>query len=65
MIKQVAQMLQFIPSMIELIKLSWIMKSMHVELLPYLSLKAPLEMTISVYYMIYQSNTYTDTWSQS
>ena len=34
------------------------LKEMHVELLPYLVLKSPLTMTISMYYMIHQSDTY-------
>ena len=33
---------------------------MHVKLLQYLTLKAPLTTTISMYYMIYQNDTYTD-----
>ena len=59
--KQVAIMLQQLTSMIELIIVSWLMKSMHVELFPYLALKSPLTITISMYYMIYQIDTYTDT----
>ena len=59
--KQVAIMLQQLTSMIELIIVSWLLKSMHVELFTYLALKSPLTMTISMYYMIYQIDTYTDT----
>ena len=40
------------------------MKEMDVSLLPYLSFKAISAITVSVYYMIYQSNTYSGTLSQ-
>ena len=59
--KQVGRMLQSLTSMIALITVSWMLKAMHVELLPYLALKAPPKMTIAVYCMIYQSDTYTET----
>ena len=62
--KQVAIMLQSLTSMIELITVPCILKEMNVALLPYLALIKTLTMTISMYYMIYQSNTYTDRWSQ-
>ena len=52
-------MLEFINSIIAPITVPWILKAMHVESLPYLSFKSPLIMTISMYYMIHQSNTYT------
>ena len=52
--------IQSLDSMIVLIKLSWMMKSMHVSLLTYLVLIATLKMTISMHYMIYQNNKYTD-----
>ena len=58
--KQVARMTQSLTSMILVITVSWMLNSMHVELFPYLALKSPLIMTISIYYMIYQSDTYTD-----
>ena len=61
MSKQVARMLQSLNSMIALIAVSWILKEMHVALLPYLELKASLTMTISMYYMIYQIDIYKDT----
>ena len=41
-----------------LITLIYITKEMHVELFLYLSLKAPFTMTIPIYYMICQSDTY-------
>ena len=59
--KQVARMLQSLTSMIALITLSWILKEIYVALLLYLALKPPFTMTISMYYIIYQSDTYTDT----
>ena len=59
--KQVARILQSLTSVIAFITISWILKAMHVALLPYIALKVPLIMTISMYYMIYQSDTYTDT----
>ena len=59
--KQVARMIQKLSSMIALLIVSWILKETRVELLPHLALKAPLTMTISMYYMIRQSATYTDT----
>ena len=59
--KQVARMLQSLTSMIALITVSFIMKAMNVALLPYLSFKSPLTMTIYMYYIIYQSDTYMDT----
>ena len=49
-----------IPSIILLITVSWMLKSMHVEILTYLSLKSPFTMTKSMYCMIYQNGTYTD-----
>ena len=60
MSKQFSGMIQSLTSIIALITLSWIMKAMHVALLPYLALKAPFTITISMYYIIYQSDTYTD-----
>ena len=57
--KQVSRMLRALNSMIALITVFWMLKAMHVELLPHLEFKAPLIMIISMYYMIYQSNTYT------
>ena len=59
--KQVAQILQSLTSMIAFIKVTWMLKAIHVALLPYLALKAPLTMTISMYYIIYQSDIYIDT----
>ena len=53
--KKVTRMPQSLTSMILVITVSWMLKSMHVELFPYLALKA------SMYYMICQSATYTDT----
>ena len=59
--KQVAIMLQPLTSMIALITVSYMLKTICVELFPCLSLNSPLAMTISMYYIIYKSNTYTDT----
>ena len=56
------QVLQSISS--TLITVPYIMKSMHVSLSLYLSLKAPLTITIPIYYRICQVNTYMGTWSQ-
>ena len=47
-------------SIIVLIIESWMLKSIHVALFPYLSLKSPLTINISMYCMIYQNDTYTD-----
>ena len=58
--KKVAQLLQSLYSMIVLIKLSLVLKSMHLALFSYLSFKAPLTMTRSTYCMIYQNDTYTN-----
>ena len=63
--KQVSIMLESLTAIIALITVSWMLKESHVALLPCLSLKEPLKMTISMYYMIYQSDTYMDTGSQS
>ena len=62
--KQVARIIKSLSLMIPLITVSCILKEMYVELFPYLELKAPLTMTISMYYTIYRINTYTDTWYQ-
>ena len=51
-------MIQSITSVSALITVSWMLKSMHVELLPHVEFKSPLTMTISMYYMIYQSDIY-------
>ena len=59
--KKVPRMLQSLTSMIELITVSCMLKAMHVAFLTYLALKAPLKMTIYVYYIIHQINIYTDT----
>ena len=56
--KQVARIIQPLTSMIALITLSWIMKAVPVALFPYLAFKTLLTMTISMYYIIYQSDTY-------
>ena len=58
--KKVAIMLQSLTSMIALITVSWRLKSMHVELLPYLAFKAHFIITIYMYYIIHQNVTYTD-----
>ena len=50
--KQVAIMIQSLTSMIALIKVSWVLKSIKMALFPYLSLKPPLTITISMYYTI-------------
>ena len=52
---KIARMLKSLASMIALKTVSWMLKSTHVELLPYPSLKAALTMTISMYYMIQKS----------
>ena len=52
-------MFRALTSMIAMITVSWRLKEMHVELLTYLSLKAHLIITISMYYIIHQSDTYT------
>ena len=59
--KQVAIMIESLTSMILFITVSYMLKSMRVVLLPYLALKSPFKMTISMYYMIYQRDIYTDT----
>ena len=63
--KQVARIIQTLNSMIEFITVSWMLNEIYVALFPYLALKAPFKITISMYYMIYQSNTYTDTSSKT
>ena len=60
LIKQVAQLIQSISPMILLVSLSLILKSMHLTLLQYLSLKALLIITRSTYCIICQNNTYTN-----
>ena len=55
-----SRMIQSLTLMIEFITVSWMLKAMHMELFPYLALKVPLKTTISMYYMIYQSDTYAD-----
>ena len=59
--KKVSQMIRSLTSMLAVITVSWMLKATHMELLTYIALKAPLKMTISMNYMIYQSNKYTDT----
>ena len=56
LIKHFERNIQSIPSMIAVITLYWILKLMHVELLPYLLLKGPLTMTLSMYCMIHQND---------
>ena len=63
--KECTIMIKLITPMIALITVSWMTKARHVALFPYLALKAPFAITISMYYMIYQSNTYMDTRSQN
>ena len=62
---QFARMLQSITSIIALITVHWMLKAKHVVLFTYLEMKSPFKMTISMYYMIYQNDTYTDTRYQS
>ena len=63
--KQVSRMIQSITLMIALITVSWMLKARHVVLFPYLAFKENFTVTISMYDMIYQRYTYTDTRSQS
>ena len=57
----VTRMIQSLPSTLELIAVPWMLKAMYVVLLPYLALKEPLITTISMYFIIHQSNASTDT----
>ena len=59
---QVARILQSLSSIS--ITAPYIMKAVHVALYLYLLLKVPLTITISIYYIICQSNTYVGTLSQ-
>ena len=56
---KVARRLQSLTSMIVVITVSWMPKATHVSLFRYLELKAHLTTIISMYYMIYESDTYT------
>ena len=56
---QVAQMIQSLYS--TSITVTYIIKALHMELPIYPSLEALLIMTISIYYIIFQSDTYIDT----
>ena len=58
--KQGSIMIQELTSVIELITVSWMLKAVHVAVLLYLALKSPLKMAISMYYMFYKRDKYTD-----